>query len=40
LSYLGDIGGFKGALNMLVEGIGAFFSAKFFLASISNRVFI
>lgn len=40
LDFLGSIGGFKGALNMFFVGFGGYFSAKFYLASISNNLFV
>ena len=40
LTFLGDVGGFKGALSLLVEGLGTFFSAHLFLASITNKLYL
>jgi hypothetical protein len=39
LDFLGDLGGFKEALNIIVAGTGTFFSAKFFIASIASKFY-
>ena len=35
LDFLGDIGGFKEALLILLVSIGEYFSAKFFVAEVA-----
>lgn len=40
LDFLGSIGGFGRALNVFFVGFGGYFSAKFYLASISNNLFV
>mmetsp|Transcript_11629 Transcript_11629/g.17645 ORF Transcript_11629/g.17645 Transcript_11629/m.17645 type:complete len:160 (+) Transcript_11629:2274-2753(+) len=40
LSFLGDIGGFNNALRLMMGTFGTFFSARFFLASISNYLYL
>ena len=35
LDFLGDVGGFQGAITLIVLTIGEFFSARFFLISIA-----
>ena len=39
LDFLGDLGGFKEALNILVSWLGTFFSAKFFISSIASKFY-
>mmetsp|Transcript_14830 Transcript_14830/g.22996 ORF Transcript_14830/g.22996 Transcript_14830/m.22996 type:complete len:457 (-) Transcript_14830:84-1454(-) len=40
LDFLGDIGGFYGALDLIVFMIGEFFSSKFFIASIAGTLYM
>jgi hypothetical protein len=40
LDFLGDIGGFDGALAMVFASAGVFFSSKFVVASIAQDLFI
>jgi hypothetical protein len=39
LDYLGDLGGFYQALDILVFMIGSFFSSKMFLASLAENFY-
>ena len=39
LDFLGDLGGFKEALNIIVVGTATFFSSKFFIASITSKFY-
>jgi hypothetical protein len=39
LDYVGDLGGFFGAISGAFAFIGQFFSAKMFIASISNNLY-
>jgi hypothetical protein len=39
LDYLGGLGGFKEALDILVFSFGEFFSSKFFIASIAAKFY-
>lgn len=39
LDYLGDLGGFYGAIDILIFMIGEFFSAKLFMASIAGSFY-
>ena len=40
LDFLGDIGGFEGAIEMIFVVIGGYFSAKFMLLSIASTLFV
>jgi len=40
LSFLGSIGGFNNALRLIFSSFGAYFSSKFFLASISGSLYL
>jgi hypothetical protein len=37
--YLGDIGGFQGAFDMIFSVVGCFFSGKFFASSIASSLY-
>ena len=39
LDYLGGLGGFKEAIDILVFSFGEFFSSKFFIASIAAKFY-
>jgi hypothetical protein len=39
LDYLGDLGGFYQAVDLLVFMIGQFFSSKLFIASIASQFY-
>lgn len=39
LDFLGDLGGFKEALDIIVVGTATFFSSKFFIASIASKFY-
>jgi hypothetical protein len=39
LDYLGALGGFKEAIDILVYSFGEFFSSKFFIASIAAKFY-
>ena len=40
MDFLGDIGGFEGAIEMIFVVIGGYFSAKFLLLSIASTLFV
>jgi len=40
LDFIGDIGGFYGAVDLCVFLIAQYFSAQFFIQSISNSMFL
>ena len=39
LDYLGDLGGFYQAIDLLVFMIGQFFSSRLFIASIASKLY-
>jgi hypothetical protein len=39
LDYLGDLGGFYQAIDLMVFMIGHFFSSRLFIASIASRMY-
>ena len=39
LDFLGDIGGFQGAIEMIFGFFGTWFSAKFIIAAIAKDLF-
>ena len=40
MDWIGDVGGFLGALELALAVIGNFFSGKLFPADIANRLYI
>jgi hypothetical protein len=39
LDFLGDIGGFKEAIFLLVVTFGEYFSAKFFISKVAEELY-
>jgi hypothetical protein len=40
LDFLGDIGGFKEALMLILATFGEYFSAKFFIAKVGEDLYL
>ena len=40
LDFLGDVGGFDGALTLIFASAGVFFSSRFVVASLAQDLFI
>lgn len=40
LDFIGDVGGFQGAIILIFFVFGEFFSERFYTANLSNEVFV